>query len=129
MSLMKKKRSSPRKSPQMWTSRSAMEARKLTCVQMQPLGLPVVPEVYSSIAGASAGIRTVSMAGACAACRAAQSWSRPGCMCVSPWRDSTTTDFTSGHSCRAWSSVAFIGTKPPLRQLPSAVSTAQACAS
>ncbi len=45
MSLMKKKRSLDLKSAQMCMSRITIEPRKLTCVQIAPLGLPVVPEV------------------------------------------------------------------------------------
>ncbi len=54
------KRSDDLKSAQMIMSRVTIEPMKLICVQTQPFGSPVVPEVYSRIAGSSAFISAVA---------------------------------------------------------------------
>ncbi len=99
-------------------------------VCMMPLGLAVVPDVYSRYSRSSLPMCSGGHSADASAMRSWYQWSRPSTMVTSPLvRWTTTTAVTEGVAVTASSTAGLRGAAAPLRKPPSAVTMTLASAS
>ena len=97
---------------------------------MIPLGLAVVPDVYSRYRSCSASIGSAGQSTLASAMRSWYQWSRPSTKSTSwPVRRTTTTSVIDGVASSAASTLTFSPDALPRRQPPSAVTATLASAS